>query len=300
MELRRVAPRTLDLSLGRLRQIAEGAVADKVRSLSSKGQLSPLVCAEQEDGRLVLVDGFVRQRAAARLGLDTVLVEVVQLSAVQMKAQVYLRNRERGLELLEECRLVRELHDADGLDQVDIAALLERHKSWVCRRLALLRGLSPNLACDLSLGLLGTGSLRRLAQLPARNQEELWAVARRDDLGGRDTAALVDLWRRTPDAEARRYLLDQPRAALALARGQAAAPADPRLGEAARALRAALGAMAQTALRARRRVDEGLGAVGPEGLAVLGEACREAATACASTVAAVERWLSAQGGTDGR
>jgi len=79
--------------------VPAGAVREKVESLKSKGQLSPLVAAEQ-DGVLVLVDGFVRHLAATHLGLETLLVEVVQLSPVQMKVQLYLRNRERGLLLL--------------------------------------------------------------------------------------------------------------------------------------------------------------------------------------------------------
>ena len=101
MELRHVDPAGLDLSLARLRQLPEAAVKAKEASFRSKGQLSPLVAASDEDGRLVLVDGFVRQLAAVRLGLESVLVEVVQLSPSQRKAQVYLRNRERGLQLIE-------------------------------------------------------------------------------------------------------------------------------------------------------------------------------------------------------
>lgn len=293
MELRRVSPTALDLSLGRLRQLPESAVVEKIASLRSKGQLSPLVAAAQGDV-LVLIDGFVRRLAALRLGLDSVLVEVVELSPVQMKAQLYLRNRERGLMLLEECRLVRELADADGLDQVDIAALLERHKSWVCRRLALYRSLSPNLLCDLSLGLLGAGSLRRLAQLPPRNQEELVAVARRDALGSRDTSALVDLWRRAPDTDARRYLLEQPRAALEMSRGGRVRPVEPRLPEDARRVLSALSTLTGVALRVDRAVRDGPGTVPPEGMALLRQALHEADRHCSQATGAVERWLGGQ------
>lgn len=297
MELRRVAPTSLNLSLGRLRQVPESAIGEKLVSLRSKGQLSPLVAAEQGD-ELVLVDGFVRHMAAVRLGLESVLVEVVRLSAIQMKAQVYLRNRERGLLLLEECRLVAELADADGLNQVEIAELLERHKSWVCRRLGLYRALSPNLVCDLSLGLLGAGSLRGLAQLPPRNQEELVAASRRDTLSPRETTTLVELWRRTTDPEARQYLLAHPKAALVLARGKQQTPADPRLGEAGRQLLGSLLTMAQVALRARRRIDDGLGAIPAEGLAVLRKSGDEAGKLCGSALDAVKHWLAQQESDD--
>jgi ParB-like chromosome segregation protein Spo0J len=265
MQLRREEPVALDLSLGRLRQLPEAAVRRMVESLRSKGQLSPLVAAECE-GRLVLVDGFVRHLAAQRLGLETVLVEVVELSAVQMKAQVYLRNRERGLLLIEECRLVRELVEVDRLSQVEVGDLLERHKSWVCRRLALARQVSPHLLEDVALGLLGEGSLRKLARLPVRNQEELWAVAQREGLGSRDTGVLAELWQRAPDPEARDFLLAHPRAALERVRKKPAPPLDPRLGVAGQELLAGLVSIRRLCLRLLRRLRDGLGELPPEGV----------------------------------
>ncbi len=43
---------------------------------------------------------------------------------------------------LEEAWLVQALVREDGLTQVEAASLLNKHKSWVCRRLALLERLS--------------------------------------------------------------------------------------------------------------------------------------------------------------
>ena len=85
MELHQVVLSRLDPSLSRFRLLPEGAIRRMESSLRSKGQLTPLV-ATSRDGALVLVDGFVRHLAAQRLGLDSVLVEVVELSPVQMKA----------------------------------------------------------------------------------------------------------------------------------------------------------------------------------------------------------------------
>jgi len=295
MELRRVDPAALDLSLSRLRQLPEGAIAAKQESLRSKGQLSPLVAASNE-GRLVLIDGFVRHMAAVRLGLESVLVEVVRVSPVQMKAQVYLRNRERGLRLIEECRLVRELVELDRLSQVEVGDLLERHKSWVCRRLSLSRQVSPRLLEDLSLGLLGEGSLRRLAQLPSRNQEELWAVAQRDGLSPKDTGILVELWQQAPDAEARQYLLEQPADAIRQARSVPEAPVDPRLGTAGQELLAGLVALQQMSLRVVRRVKHGLGELPPEGVGMLSKAREQADEHCRLALRHVELFVDAVGG----
>ena len=295
MELRQVAVESLDLSLMRLRQVPESAVLEKMSSLRSKGQLSPVVAAELGE-RLVLVDGFVRRLAACRLGLESILVEVVSLSAVQMKAQLYLRNRERGLQLIEECRLVRELVDADGLSQVEVGDLLERHKSWVCRRYALLVQLSPHLVQEAVLGLIGSGSLRRLAQLPPRNQEELLAVVQRDELGPRDTAGLLDLWRRATDGEARTYVLEHPRDALRRARGSHLEPVDPRLGKTGRELLLGLEALGQVSHRVLRRLREGLGELPPAGVETLAVAVRRALDQCTMALSAVQSFLVKMGG----
>jgi ParB/RepB/Spo0J family partition protein len=280
MELRRVRLVDLELSLGRLRLLPEGAIQAKMESMRSKGQLSPLVAAEKE-GVLVLVDGFQRLRAASRLGLETVLVEVVTLSPTQMKAQVYLRNRERGLFLLEECRLVRELIEVDGLTQVQVGDLLDRHKSWVCRRLALMRDLSPNLLEDWSLGLLGEGSLRRLTQLQPRNQEELWAVIRKEEMSGREAGLVMDLWRRAPDAESRRYVMENPREAVRLALAKGQDRQDARLGPGGQEVLKGLEVLRQVALRLVRRLREGIEEVTPEGMAILGKALSHAKEDCA-------------------
>jgi len=289
MELRRMDPAALDLSLGRIRQLPDGEVRRMMVSIRSKGQLSPVVAACR-DGALILVDGFVRQLAATRLGLDSILVEVVELSAVQMKAQVYLRNRERGLVLVEECRLVRELVEVDGLSQVEVGDLLERHKTWICRRLALARQVSRHLLDDLALGLLGVGSLGKLAQLPARNQEELWAVSRRAGLSPRDTMTLVELWQRAPDPAARSFVLEHPTEAIRRAREKPEAPMDPRLGIAGQELLAGLVGMRRQSLRLLRRLRDGLGEMPPEGVALIAKAWRKAREDSEEFLREVQAW----------
>jgi hypothetical protein len=133
-----------------------------------------------------------------------------------------------------------------------------------------------------------------LSQLPVRNQEELVAVARRDSLGPRDTSAFVDLWRRTTDPEARQYLIEQPKAALELARGTRPEPAEPRLPGEARRLLSALVVLTQVALRVQRGLSDGPGAVPPEGLDLLRHAHREADQHCTQATGAMKRWLDHQ------
>jgi ParB-like chromosome segregation protein Spo0J len=295
MEIVSVDPSELDVSLRRLRQVPEPVVAAMAASLRRNGQLSAVFAARVGEV-LVLVDGFVRHAAARRLGLTELRVEVVELSAVQMKAQLYLRHRERGLCLVEECRLVAELHDGDGLSGVQIGDLLERHKSWVSRRLALHRDLSANLVADLSLGLLGGGVIRRLALLPARNQEELVAASRRHRLGPKDTAALVELWRRARDPAARAWVVEHPREALRQARGEAAPESPSAVTGPGQELLRALGALSVVSRRIRGEVEAGLGEVRAEVATRIVAAARGAEKESRQALEAVNRWTVSHGG----
>lgn len=68
MELRRVDLDALDTSLSRLRQLPEAAIRSKEASLRAKGQLTPLVAA-QDEGRqgLALPEAFVEVEDARGL-----------------------------------------------------------------------------------------------------------------------------------------------------------------------------------------------------------------------------------------
>ncbi len=290
MELRSISLDALDLTLGRLRMLPEPVVARMTESMRGRGQLTPLVAAERPEG-LTLIDGFVRRMAAARLGLEELLVEVIELSDIEMKAQVYLRNRDRGLMLLEECRLVHELNRVDGLSQVEIAALLEHHKSWACRRLSLYRALSPNLRDEGELQGLGGGSIRRLALLPHRNQEELLAVVLRERLGPGDAGTLFELWSKAQNPSGRQYLLDQPREAIRIYRDQARkGRPDPRVGEGGQYVIDGLVALEQVSVRLLRRVSRGVEVLSKDGRAVVEPVLKRSDSACRGAVDAVRTW----------
>jgi len=116
---------------------AEQAMA---QSLGRWGQLTPLViCLRGEQPEVV--DGFKRLAAARALAWPTVLVRRLEADDERtVKAALYSLNRVgQHLHELEEAWLVQALVREDGLSQVEAAALLGRHKSWVCRRLASAR-----------------------------------------------------------------------------------------------------------------------------------------------------------------
>jgi hypothetical protein len=114
---------------------------------------------------------------------------------------------------------------------VEAAHLLGQHKSWVCRRLALLERLSTAVKEDLRLGLLGPALARQLVRLPAGNQEALLALTRRETLTAQEVSAVIDLLQGASEEQAA-FVLAKPRQALALLRGLPTALRDPRLSRA--------------------------------------------------------------------
>jgi hypothetical protein len=111
---------------------------------------------------------------------------------------------------------------------VAVAELLDRHRSWVCRRLALLERLCDDAKTELRLGLLSPTLARQLTRLPAGNQSAVLASARRESLTAVEARAVIDLLR-SANPEQEQAILEQPRQALLQAQGVAGPLHDPRL-----------------------------------------------------------------------
>ena len=202
------------------------------RSLQSYGQIAPVVVWEH-DGRPEMVDGFKRLHAAQSLELDQLTARMIEADARAAKAAIYgLNHGGRGTNDLEEAWIVHALVREDDMSQVEVAELLGRHKSWVCRRLQMVEKLSEQVRCDLRLGLLTPTAARQLVRLPAGNQDEVQQVARRESLTAKELESMVDLWLASPNRRQKEYILADPRRALCTARGIASPAFDPRLSAA--------------------------------------------------------------------
>jgi ParB-like chromosome segregation protein Spo0J len=199
-----------------------------VRSLCRYGQLAP-VTACRRNGRAELLDGFKRRIAAQQVSWPTLSVRVLEIDERSAKAAIFgLNSVGRRPNELEEAWIVQALVREDGLSQVDAAELLGRHKSWVCRRLALLERLSSEAQAEMRLGLVSVTLARQLTRLPTGNQAGVLSAARRDSLTTLEVQDLVDLLRgASPEQE--HLLLSDPRRALLQAQGVPNPARDPRL-----------------------------------------------------------------------
>ena len=195
------------------------------------GSSAPVVACVRE-AKVELLDGFKRWTAARQIGgLTSLSVRVLEVDEQPAKAAILGLNRDqRPVRELEEAWVVQGLVRDDGMTQVEAAHLLGRHKSWVCRRLALLEKLSVAVKEDLRLGLLGPALARQLTRLPAGNQEALLALTRRETLTAgserRDRSA-ARRQRRTGGVRA-----GQAARGVGAVQGMPAALRDPRLSRA--------------------------------------------------------------------
>jgi ParB-like chromosome segregation protein Spo0J len=209
---------------------AEAAMAS---SLGRYGQLSPLaVCLRQE--RPEVLDGFKRVAASRALpAVVSLQARLVVVDEPTAKAIILGLNGIGGrMKELEEAWIVQALVREDGLSQPQVAELLQRHKSWVCRRLALLERLSEECREDLRLGLLSPTMARQLTRLPAGNQAEVVQTARRESLTAAEVRGVVELLLSAGTQEKRNFVLEKPRQALEQHNGLVSPSWDPRMSAA--------------------------------------------------------------------
>lgn len=200
-------PTELGEKLSAMRLCSTQAQQAMQLSLSRLGQLTP-VQAYRVGESLEVFDGLKRLRAARELSWRRLRVEVHELDTAGAKVRLLCCNCGTSLAELEEAWLVRSLYREDRLSQPQIAMLLSRHKSWVCRRLALAEGLSDELTASVRLGLVPATAAVELGRLPRCNQDAVMREITGRGLTTRQTAQLVQRLLAAP-AERWRELIEQ-------------------------------------------------------------------------------------------
>jgi ParB/RepB/Spo0J family partition protein len=232
--------------LASLRLRPPEALREMERSLARHGQLVAVVCHRQA-GNVQIVDGFKRLIGARALGWSALRAEIHEVTGPAAKLLLWHSNARQQLSDLEEAWLVRALYREDKLNQPQIAQLVGRDKSWVCRRLVLAEGLSREVESDVRLGLLSATAAREVGRLPRGNQETAAQVIARRGLTSRQAAQLVELLLAASDDAARTAVLreaERPMAAAAVRGPHRRVPVTP--GE------AMIGDAAALSLRAAR------------------------------------------------
>jgi len=180
-------------SYARFRLVSPRGERSMLKSIKRFGQLTPVVVGREDNGRHEMIDGFKRLRALRNLNGEAIRARVLDGHRRALKAAMIELNREaRSMGSMEEALLAQSLYREDGLDQVEIASLLGRDKSWASRRIALIEKLSDEVLEHLRLGLITPTHGRELIRLPRGNQKATLDSVLKHRLSTRETGQLVD------------------------------------------------------------------------------------------------------------
>ncbi len=194
MPLTRISER-----FGYLRIINPQADKAMLRSMEKYGQMTSVVVSRMEKGRYEMLDGFKRLRAGRALLLPSLNARILDLGIRAGKvALMQLNWIGKSISSMEEAMVVHSLYHEEGLSQVEIATLLGRHKSWVCRRVSLIERLSDEVQENIRLGLLPISMGVELSKLQRSNQEALLETIRKHHLTWRETRKMVSALQSNP------------------------------------------------------------------------------------------------------
>jgi ParB-like chromosome segregation protein Spo0J len=227
---RLLALQDLDERLQRYRLVQPKLEKQMTQSLKDYGQVSPIIVCQLE-GQTVLVDGFKRLHAARSLkGFTHLKASTLEVDEQGAKAALFNLNRIVGRPVeLEEAWIIYALVREDGLQQIEAATMLGRHKSWVNRRLALIERLCAEARESLRLGLMTPTQARHLTRLPRGNQKAVMASATDAALTSRELSDVVDLLTASSTTEQTNFVLTKPREALRQSQADYVHQWDPRM-----------------------------------------------------------------------
>ena len=208
----------IELKYARLRIVDARFQARLLASLVTDGQQRPVLVVESHETtserRYVLIDGYVRVAALRRLGRDTVEATVLPTGEVEALLFAHRLDGQRPRAVLEEAWLLRELVEGHARTQALLAQELGRTRSWVSRRLALVRVLPDAVQEAVRTGHIPAHSAMKYL-VPLARANTAGAIELVERLGKapvtvRQLERLYQAWR-AGDAAQRQRILAEPR-----------------------------------------------------------------------------------------
>jgi len=180
------------------------------QSMRLHGQLQPIIVRVHEKGHQV-IDGFKRIYAAMDLMIVDMECYLVDVDEQEAKVLLLSYNRtNQSMEVWEEAMVLKSMLEGGGLEQRQLAKLVDRSPSWVSRRLSLISKLDEEIATDIRMGTITSRHARALMRLPRGNQVDLARVISHFHLSSRLSERLVDVWLEAEDADEQGVILAHP------------------------------------------------------------------------------------------
>lgn len=148
------------------------ALARMQNSISRYGQIVP-AHAVLENGRFILIDGYLRLKALQSCGHDCIKLQVVEEKEDASLLLLLAQNNDRHWEVIEQAALIKELHCRFNYSFGEIARRLGRDKSFVKRRLDLVSSLPEEIKSAVMAGKVSSWSASHvLVPLSRVNSED--------------------------------------------------------------------------------------------------------------------------------
>lgn len=197
----------LEMKYEGIRIVDPGHQARLMASLEQTGQQSAVLVVEVEGG-YVLIDGYGRVRALKRLGHDTVWAVQMPLTEVEALVLCHRLVNARRRTALEDGWLIRELLDAHGKSQREVARVMCRSWSWVSRRLSLVKDLPMHVQEHVRSSKINAhAAMKYLVPLARANAQQCEKIADAicgEGLSERQVGEIYRAWRRAERGERER------------------------------------------------------------------------------------------------
>lgn len=150
-------------------------------SILERGVRDPLQGVDV-DGLRILLDGFKRYRCAKKLHIEIVPYRSLGQDEVRGIIDLIRFSNVKSLGILEQARLIDELKTGHRMSHSDIAALLEKSRSWVSMRSGVIREMSGYVKREVFAGDFPAYSfmytLRRFIRMNTVKKSEIEAFVR--------------------------------------------------------------------------------------------------------------------------
>jgi ParB/RepB/Spo0J family partition protein len=150
--MKEIEIKTMDRKYESFRLKDQGRERYLLSSIREKGVQEPLQCAQGDNGKPVLLDGFKRLRGCCRLNISTVPVVTVGTDEPDSILRLIHQSNYRTLNILEQAIFVNELRKEFKLKAGEIASRLERSPAWVSVRLGIFEDMSELIRKEVFAG----------------------------------------------------------------------------------------------------------------------------------------------------
>ena len=203
----------LDYRYEKLRVLGKARQVKMISSLSEHGQQTPVLVVNSDTDRPILIDGYLRVSALRQMGQD--LVQAVSLDLSEEEALVFCHRQERNQNksALEDGWLVKELVDCFGFGLEAVGIQLGRSKSWVSRRIGLVKDLPDVVQSAVRTGNICAWAAAKyllpLARANTADCEQLVKGVGRKRLSSRQWGELYVAWKLADNNE-RQKIIEHP------------------------------------------------------------------------------------------